>query len=116
MQLYQLCSFFSVYMSMDDSIFLLVKDPNNPCRDIIRQRDGDLRVLVYCLEEENFEPQPHELQFYADNNGILLAFETSRGDNEDPILVIEAIRWYADYIDNPRMEILSENPRLNYKE
>lgn len=101
---------------MDDSVFLLVKDPNNPCRDIIRQRDGSLRVLVYCLDEENFEPHPGKLQFYADHNGTLLAFETSMGDEDDPISVIEAIRWYAEYIDNPRMEILSENPRLNYKE
>src|SRR5690606_35410060 len=96
---------------MDNSVFLLVKDPNNPCRDIIRHRDGNLRILVYCLQEEDFEPKPEELQFYGDNNGTLLAFETSQYDNEDPIAVIEAIRWYADYIENPKMEILSEDPR-----
>lgn len=101
---------------MEDSIFLLVKDPGNPCRDIIRQRDGNLRILVYCLDTENFEVDPDELQFYADNNGELLAFETDQYDGVDPIAIIEAIRWYADYVDNPKMEILAEDPRLNLKE
>jgi hypothetical protein len=101
---------------MDESIFLLVKDPNNPCRDIIRQRDGGLRILVYCLDKEYFEANPDELQFYADNEGEILAFETTEYDGEDPIAIIEAIRWYADYIDNPRMEILADNPRVNLKE
>ena len=101
---------------MDESIFLLVKDPNNPCRDIIRQRDSNLRILVYCLQTDNFEVNPNELQFFGENNGETLAFETSNYDGEDPVAIIEAIRWYADYIDNPRMEILAENPRLNLKE
>jgi hypothetical protein len=100
---------------MDNAIFLLVKDPNNPCRDIIRQRDGDLRILVFCLNEEDFDANPDELQFYANNNGTFLAFETSNYDGEDPVSIIEAIRWYADYIENPRMEILAEDPRLNYR-
>jgi hypothetical protein len=101
---------------MDESIFLLVKDTNDPCRDIIRQRDSNLRILVYCLQTDHFEANPNELQFFAENNGETLAFETSNYDGEDPIAIIEAIRWYADYIDNPRMEILAENPKLNYKE
>ncbi len=100
---------------MDDSIFLLVKDPKNPFRDIIRQRDSDLRIIVYCLKDENFEANPEELQFYANNNGTFLAFETSDYTGKDPIAVIEAIRWYADYIDNSKMEILAEDPRTNYK-
>ncbi|MBC7914340.1 MAG: hypothetical protein H7Y07_09480, partial [Pyrinomonadaceae bacterium] len=45
--------------------------------------------------------------------GDFLAFETSGYDGSDPLLVIEAIRWYADYIDNPKMEILAENPSLS---
>jgi len=98
---------------MDQSIFLLVKDSHNPCRDVIRHRDGDLRINVYCLGKDDFDPNPDELQFYGNNNGDLLVFETSRYDGNDPILIIEAIRWYADYIDNPRMEILAEDPRIS---
>ncbi|WP_256012364.1 hypothetical protein [Desertivirga xinjiangensis] len=98
---------------MDQSVFLLVKDSHNPCRDVIRHRDGDLRINVFCLDKEEFEPNPSELQFYGNDHGQLLAFETSHYDGNDPLLVIEAIRWYADYIENPRMEILAENPGLS---
>lgn len=100
---------------MHDSIFLLVKDPNDSCRDVIRERDGNLRILVYCLKNENFKAQPDELQFYGENNGSFLAFETSGYDGEDPLQIIEALRWYADYIGNPRMEILVEDPRGSYR-
>lgn len=98
---------------MDQSVFLLVKDSHNACRDVIRHRDGNLRIKVYCLGYDEFEPDSDELQFYGNDNGSLLAFETSGYDGSDPLLVIEAIRWYADYIDNPRMEILAEDPRIS---
>ena len=98
---------------MDQSVFLLVKDSHNACRDVIRHRDGVLRINVYCLDKDEFKPDPDELQFYGNNYGEFLAFETSRYDGNDPLLVIEAIRWYADYIDNPRMEILAEDPRTS---
>ena len=98
---------------MDQSIFLLVKDTQDPCRDVIRHRDGNLRIKVFCLDKDKFEPDPSELQFYGNNSGELLSFETSEYDGADPLLVIEAIRWYADYIDNPRMEILAEDPRIS---
>lgn len=98
---------------MDQSIFLLVKDSQDACRDVIRHRDGTLRIRVFCLGEDEFEPDSGELQFFGNDNGDLLAFETSGYDGSDPLLVIEAIRWYADYIDNPRMEILAEDPRIS---
>ena len=97
---------------MDQSIFLLVKDSKDDCRDVIRDRDGALRVRVYCLSKDNYDPEPSELQFYGNDNGEILAFETVGYDGSDPLLVIEAIRWYADYIDNPKMEILAEPPGL----
>lgn len=98
---------------MDQSVFLLVKDSQNPCRDVIRHRDGDLRIKVFCLSRDEFEPDPAELQFYGNDQGELLAFETSHYNGDDPLLIIEAIRWYADYIENPRMEILAEDPRIS---
>jgi len=98
---------------MDQSVFLLVKDSQNSCRDVIRHRDGDLRIRVFCLDDDEFEPNHDELQFYGNDHGKLLVFETSHYNGDDPLLVIEAIRWYADYIDNPRMEILAEDPRIS---
>ena len=100
---------------MKNDIFLLAKDAENGCRDMIFHRDGSLRVCVYCLEEDIFELKPDELQFYGDNNGEFLAFETRGYNMEEPGLIIQAIRWYANYIGNPEMEILAEDPRPEIK-
>ncbi len=96
-------------MALD--VFLLLKDPEIPCRDIIYHRDGTLRINVFCLPQEEFNPDPGEIQFFADDNGEMLAFETVNYNGEDPGLIIEAIRWYAQYLQNPGMEILAEDPR-----
>lgn len=98
---------------MDQSVFFLVQDSQNECREVIRHRDSGLRIRVYCYGRDSFEPDPDELQFYGMDNKEVLVFETSGYDGSDPLLVIEAIRWYADYIENPRMEILAENPRIS---
>lgn len=100
---------------MRNDVFLLAKDADNACRDIIFHRDGTLRVRVFCLDEEDFQPDPGELQFYADNNGELLAFETYGYNMEEPGLIIESIRWYANYLDNPEMDISAEDPRTEFK-
>jgi hypothetical protein len=100
---------------MKNDVFLLAKDADDDCRDMIFHRDGTLRVSVYCLDEESFEPDPNELQFYGDNNGELLAFETLGYNMEEPGLIIQAIRWYANYVGNPEMEILAEDPRPEIK-
>ena len=93
---------------MEAPIFLLAKDPESDCRDLIFQRDGDLRVKVICLNNQPYISNPDELQLYADNNGEKLLFETIAFDHEQPGLVIEAIKWYANYIGNPKMEIEAE--------
>jgi hypothetical protein len=95
---------------MRDNIYLLVKDPNNPCRDIIRSRDTGLKINVYCLDKEKFTPDPDEIQLYGDDHGAPLAFETVGITADDALDVASAIRWYADYLDYPEMEILPEDP------
>ncbi len=92
-------------------VFLLVKDPENDCRDMIFHQGSHLKMRVYCLSEHEYVPNPEELQFYGDNHGELFAFETFQYDMDEPGLVIEAIRWYARYIGNTDMEILAEDPR-----
>jgi hypothetical protein len=93
---------------MENPIFLLAKDPDNECRDMIFHRDGTLRIRVYCLNNRQRESNPDELQLFANNKGEKLLFETVDYHPEDPGLVIEAIRWYAKYIGNPEMEIEAE--------
>jgi hypothetical protein len=98
---------------MKDNVYLLVTDPNNPCRDVIRSRDTGLRIYVYCLDKEKFTPNPDEIQLYGDDHGELRAFETAGITADDALDVASAIRWYADYLDYPQMEILAEDPREN---
>ncbi|MEO8795391.1 MAG: hypothetical protein ABI390_07965 [Daejeonella sp.] len=93
---------------MEHSIFLLAKDPENDCHDLIFHRDGDLRVRVICVGDVEYKINPDELQFFAKNDGTELMFETIKYDFDDPGLIIEAIRWYANYIGNPNLEIEAE--------
>lgn len=96
---------------MKPNVFLLVTDPNNACRDVIRSRDTDLRIKVYCLDKEAFEPDPDEIQFYGEYEGTPLAFETDNITAEDALDITEAIHWYAGYLGCPEMEILLDDPR-----
>ncbi|MGI4022649.1 MAG: hypothetical protein ACRYFA_14185 [Janthinobacterium lividum] len=99
---------------MNHNVFLLVKDPNDSCRDIIRSRDTDLKIMVYCLDEIQFQAHPDEIQLYANDRGNPLVFETINIKSEDALDMASAIQWYAKYIGNPEMEILPEDPRSEY--
>ena len=93
---------------MENSIFLLAKNPDNACHDLIFHRDGTLRVKVICINKTELNSNPKEIQFFANNEGTELMFETVEYNEEDPGLVIDAIRWYANYLGNPEMEIETE--------
>jgi len=97
---------------MDYNVYLLATDPNNPCRDVIHSRDTDLRVRVFCLNNEEFCADDKEIQLYGYANNRLYVFETINIAAEDAVDVVGAIQWYAGYIGYPEMEILPEDPRL----
>jgi len=96
---------------MDYNVYLLATDPNNPCRDVIHSRDTRLKIRVFCLSEESFEPDNNEIQLYAYARKKLYAFETINIAAEDALDVVSAIQWYAEYINCPEMEILPDDPR-----
>lgn len=96
---------------MDHNVYLLATDPKDPCRDVIHSRDTGLKVSVYCLDEDKFSPDSNEIQLYGYALGKLYAFETINVTPDDALDVIDAIQWYADYIDFPDLEILPEDPR-----
>ncbi|GAB3923009.1 hypothetical protein [Mucilaginibacter myungsuensis] len=96
---------------MDHNIYLLATDPRDPCRDVIHSRDTGLKVSVICVDENRFEPDPNEIQLYGSAYGKLYAFETINVTPDDALDVIDAIQWYAEYVDYPNMEILPEDPR-----
>jgi len=96
---------------MDYNIYLLATDPKNPCRDVIHSRDTRLKVRIFCLDEEGFSPDANEIQLYGYANSKLYAFETINIVADDALDLVGAIQWYADYVDDPEMEILPEDPR-----
>ena len=96
---------------MDYNVYLLATDPGNPCRDVIHSRDTNLKIRVFCLSEEQFNPDSNEIQLYGYANSKLFAFETINIIAEDALDVVGAIQWYADYIEYPEMEILPDDPR-----
>lgn len=97
---------------MDHNVYLLATDPKNSCRDIIHSRDTPLKVRVFCLNEESYSPNVNEIQLYGYANSKLYAFETINIAADDALDLVGAIQWYADYIDDPGMEILPEDPRM----
>ena len=99
---------------MEHNVYLLATDPNDPCRDVIHSRDNSLKVKVYCVTSERFTPDTEEIQLYAYAGEKLYAFETIGVTADDALDMINAIQWYADYIDYPDMEILPEDPRTNH--
>jgi hypothetical protein len=106
---YPRCVLLKFYMEYN--VYLLATDPNNPCRDVIHSRDTNLKIRVYCLENDTFEPNHNEIQLFGYAHGKLYAFETIDINAEDALDVVGAIQWYADYIEYPDMEILPEDPR-----
>ncbi|QEC76750.1 hypothetical protein [Mucilaginibacter ginsenosidivorax] len=96
---------------MDHNVYLLATDPKNPCRDIIHSRDTRLKVRVFCLDEETFSPDDNEIQLYGYANGKLYAFETINIAADDALDLVDAIQWYAEYVEDPGMEIFPEDPR-----
>jgi hypothetical protein len=96
---------------MDGNVYLLATDPKNACRDVIHSRDTLLKIRVYCLDDENFYPSDQEIQLYGYAGKYLYAFETIDINAEDAVDVLNAIRWYAAYINHPEMEILPDDPR-----
>jgi hypothetical protein len=98
---------------MNQNVYLLATDPNNPCRDVIHSRDTNLKVRIFCLDKESFNPDSNEIQLYGLGDGQLFAFETLGIASDDALDIVEAIQWFADYINCPEMEILPEDPRLD---
>jgi hypothetical protein len=96
---------------MDHNVYLLATDPHDACRDVIHSRDTALKIRVFCLDHDNFEPDSSEIQLYGYADKELFAFETINLRPEDATEVLCGIKWYAGYLGFPEMEILPDDPR-----
>jgi hypothetical protein len=97
---------------MSHNVFLLATDPNNPCRDVIHARDTGLKLRVFCLNEEAYHPDSNEIQLYGNTGDKFYAFETINIASDDALDIVDAIQWYAGYIECPDMDIVPDDPRL----
>ncbi len=96
---------------MTGNVFLLATDPHNLCRDVIHSRHSGLKLRVFCLDEEPFHPDSSEIQLYGLGGGSMFAFESVDVTSEKAKEIVEAVQWYADYIQCPELAISAEDPR-----
>jgi len=82
----------------------------NDYDEIIHGASG-LRVKVFSLRAATFVANPLEINYFADDAGEWLVFETVGYHDHDLYIVDGAIVWYARYIDNTDLQILNEDPR-----
>ncbi|RKR85302.1 hypothetical protein BDD43_5566 [Mucilaginibacter gracilis] len=97
---------------MSNEVYLLLTGLDQ-CPDIIYSRNTELRIKVFCLIDTPYTQEVNEIQLYGYINGSLMVFETVNIQADDALDMIAAIRWYANYMGFPEMEILPDDPRID---
>jgi hypothetical protein len=93
---------------MQSTTYFLLDDEE---RDVIVHGESGLRVNVFGLEVDRYQPTEGEIHIFGEAHGEWLAFETERWTKEDLTIISGAVLWYARYLDYPEMEITEEDPR-----
>jgi hypothetical protein len=83
-------------------------------REVIVHKETGLRVNVFNLKNEDFEPTPGELHVFGEDTGMWLAFETEGWTTESLSLISAAVLWYAYYVDAPSIKVTIEDPRTKF--
>lgn len=96
----------SKYSSLD---FFVV---DNGREDIICFWDSELRIRVALLTDIRLYEDSKELVYYGDDFGTPIIFQTIDYHDEDVNIILNAINWYAEYLDYPQMVISKQNPLL----
>jgi len=97
---------------MISTTFSLLEDQE---RDVIIHDPSGLRVNVFGLEVDNYQPTKGELHIFGDDHGEWLAFETEGWNGEYLDIISQAVVWYARYLDYPEMNISTEDPRPEFR-
>ena len=97
---------------MSDEVYLLLTGSDR-VPDVIYSRNSELRIRVFCLNRVKYTPEDNEIQLYGYIKGELMVFETVNIKADDALDMIPAIRWYANYMGFPQMEILPDDPRVD---
>jgi hypothetical protein len=79
--------------------------------DVILHGETGLRVNVFGLEVDNYQPTEGELHIFSEAHGEWLAFETQGWSMESIDIIKGAVIWYARYLNYPEMQISEKDPR-----
>jgi hypothetical protein len=93
---------------MQTETYFLLDDQD---RDVIVHGQTGLRVNVFGLEVDQYQPTAGEIHIFGEAHGEWLAFETEGWTMEDLSVISGAVLWYARYLDYPEMCVSEEDPR-----
>ena len=80
----------------------------NPKRDIIINTSKNLSIEVFAMFDE-FLFDPEEIQYYGDDHGDPLIFQTVGYSGQQTLDIELSILWYAaNLLDYPDMELRTE--------
>jgi hypothetical protein len=88
---------------------------DNQERDVIVHGASGLRVNVFGLEVDQYQPTAGEIHIFGEAHGEWLAFETDGWTTEDLAIISGAVLWYARYLDYPEMRITEEDPSPEFR-
>lgn len=78
---------------------------------MIHARASGMKLRVFCLDIEPFNPDGSELQLYGRGGGSIYAFESVNITRDSALEMVDAIQWYARYIKCPELDVTTEDPR-----
>lgn len=84
-------------------------------RNVIVHGESGLRVNVFGLDADRYEPTEGEIHIFGEAYGEWLAFETDGWTLEDVGIISDAVLWYARYLGYPEMQITETDPRQEPK-
>ncbi|MBS7565104.1 hypothetical protein KHS38_11875 [Mucilaginibacter sp. Bleaf8] len=72
-----------------------------------------IRIRVYDLASEDYQPTPGKMDFYGKSENASFAFETQYSDGYQLESITEALQWYAAYRQCIDMTFSLMDPRKN---
>lgn len=96
---------------MKDNEFYLSAEIKYNCLDVVKMWGTDFELKVYSLIDTDYEVAENCIEMYGECKPDLYAFEVSLDDGISYDYMTDAIRWYANHINKPDMEILRTDPR-----
>jgi hypothetical protein len=78
---------------------------------MIHARASGMKLRVFCLDTEPFDPDGNEIQLYGRGGGNMYAFESVDITLDTALEIVDAILWYASYIECPELSVTAEDPR-----